>query len=329
MNKNTEMAAPLTDGQPAPFDRRRIPDSATVAPWTTPDGWPLRTIRWSAPDAAPRGSILFLGGRGDHYEKYLETFEDWRLRGWRLESFDWRGQGGSGRTTAAPHVGHIDDFAIWIADLAAYCADWIARTPAPHIVIGHSMGGHLVLRALAEKRILPDAAVLVAPMLGFTAPYPDWLGQKVGAMMGRIGDPARPAWTISEKPGSPLKMRQTLLTHDADRYADEHWWRVAVPETALGPGSWRWVERAYTSFLGLAQPGVLEAVTTPLLILAAGTDKLVSAKATIRDAVRLPNATLHVYGPEAAHELLREADAVRNDALARIDAFLDGVTGRS
>lgn len=329
MNKNSEMAAPLTDGQSAPFDRRRIPDSATVAPWITPDGWPLRTIRWGTPDATPRGSFLFVGGRGDHYEKYLEAFEDWRQRNWQVESFDWRGQGGSGRTTSDRHVGHIDDFAIWIDDLAAYYADWIARTPAPHIVIAHSMGGHMLLRTLAEKRIAPDAAVLVAPMLGFTAPYPDWVGQKVGAMMCRLGDPARAAWKISEKPGSPLKMRQMLLTHDADRYADEHWWRVAVPETALGPGSWRWVERAYSSFIGLAQPGLLEAVTTPLLILAASVDKLVSAKATVRAAARLPNATLHVYGPEAAHELLREADPVRNDALARIDAFLDRVAGQS
>lgn len=329
MNNGTTAAASFTDAPVPSFDRRRIPESAIVAPWSTPDGWPLRTIRWGAPDAPPRGSILFVGGRGDHYEKYLEAFEDWRARNWQVESFDWRGQGGSGRTTSNPHVGHIDDFAIWTADLAAYFADWITRTDAPHIVIGHSMGGHLLLRALAEKRIAPDAAVLVAPMLGFTTPYPDWLGQKVGAMMGRVGDPARAAWKISEKPGSPLKMRQMLLTHDADRYADEHWWRVAVPETALGPGSWRWVERAYTSFLGLARPGVLEGVTTPLLILAASADKLVSSKATVRDAARLPNATLHVYGPEAAHELLREADAVRNDALARIDAFLDGVTGQS
>ena len=318
---------PLTSA-PA-FDRRSIPASATIDHWAAPDSWPLRRICWGAPDGEGRGSILFVGGRGDHFEKYLESFEDWRRRGWMLESVDWRGQGGSGRNAPDPHIGHVADFALWIDDFAAYFADWQARTPGPHIVIGHSMGGHLVLRALAEARITPAAAVLVAPMLGFTAPYPDWVGQKVGALMCRIGDPARAAWTISEKPGSPLKMRQNLLTHDADRYADEHWWRVAVPETALGPGSWRWVERAYTSFLALARPQMLERITIPLLILAASADKLVSSKATIRDAARLPNATLHVYGPVAAHELLREADPVRNDVLARIDAFLEGVSPHS
>lgn len=324
---------PATPSAAAGFDRRCIPATATVDRWTLPDGWSLRRIVWgkaeSADAGASRGSILFLGGRGDHFEKYLETFEDWRQRGWQIESLDWRGQGGSGRNAPNANVGHVEDFAIWIDDLAAVFADWRARTAPPHVVVGHSMGGHLVLRALAEGRIAPDAAVLIAPMLGFTAPYPDWLGQKVGSIMCSIGDPMRAAWKVSEKPGSPMKLRQLLLTHDEQRYADEQWWHEAVPETLLGPASWRWVERAYASFRKMAAPGTLEAVKTPLLILAASADKLVATKATVRDAARLPAATLHVYGPEAAHELLREADPVRNDALARIDAFLDGAVSRS
>jgi aspartyl-tRNA(Asn)/glutamyl-tRNA(Gln) amidotransferase subunit B len=42
-------------------------------------------------------------------------------------------------------------------------------------------------------------------------------------------------------------------------------------------------------------------------------------------AARLPDARLHVYGREAAHEILRELDPVRLDALGRIDRFLDEV----
>jgi lysophospholipase len=311
------------------FDRRAIPPTAIVEQWLAPDGWPHRRIRWPAPDAAPRGSILFEGGRGDHYEKYLETFEDLRLRGWQVESIDWRGQGGSGRVGGNANVGDIGSFAKWIDDAAAFVADWQTRTAGPHVVFGHSMGGHLVLRALAERRIAPDAAVLIAPMLGFTAPYPDWLGVKVAQLMCRLGNPGRAAWKVSEKPGSPMRLRQLLLTHDADRYADEQWWHEHAPETALGPASWRWVLESYRSFVGLAKPGMLEAVTTPLLILATDADKLVSAKATRRDIARLPNVTSHIYGDEASHELLREVDAVRNDCLRRIDAFLDAkVPGR-
>lgn len=303
---------------------RRFPDDMTVAPWLAPDGWPLRHMHRAAPAGqAVRGSILMLGGRGDHVEKYLETLADWHDAGWVIDSFDWRGQGGSGRLSDDPHVGHVEDYALWVGDLAAFVAEWMQRTPAPHVVIGHSMGGHLVLRALADGVIAPDAAVLVAPMLGFRAPYGDRLGCTIASAMCRIGDPARPAWKVSEKPGSLLRDRQRLLTHDDDRYADEMWWRGQDDRLELGPASWRWVQQAYASFIRLGCKGALEAVKTPVLLLSTAGDALVSPAAIRRAAGRLPNAQYHEYNRSVAHELLREVDKVRDDAIARIAEFCD------
>lgn len=303
--------------------RRAFPKAAQIIMRQAADGWSLRSIIWPAPADTPRGSILFLGGRGDHFEKYLESFADWRMRGWQVESVDWRGQGGSGRLSTNPHVGHADSFAQWVDDIADYAAGWTARTPGPHIVMGHSMGGHLVLRALGDKRIMPNAVILVAPMLGFTAPYPDSVGHWVARTMCRIGDPARAAWKVSEKPGSKISLRQMLLTHDDARYADEQWWHAKDTSLELGPASWKWVEQAYASFHYLGLPGLLESVQTPVLTLVASADKLVSPTAAQRLSARLPHGETHVYGREAAHELLREVDSVRDDALARIDAFLN------
>jgi lysophospholipase len=70
---------------------------------------------------------------------------------------------------------------------------------------------------------------------------------------------------------------------------------------------------------------VLEAVRTPVLILATSADRLVSWRAIRKVAARLPNARLVTYGREARHEILREADGVRNAALRELDAFLDSV----
>lgn len=302
--------------------RRAYPADATIDGWLAPDHWPLRHFRWPAPAGAMRGSLLFVGGRGDIFEKYLESFAHWHGQGWRIDSFDWRGQGGSGRLTADPHVGHIGDYALWIADLEAFVAQWRAATPGPHVIIAHSMGGHLLLRALVERVVAVEAAVLVAPMLGFRAPYPQRLGHWIAGLMSRILGPERAAWRVSEKPGSSAAMRQKLLTHDADRYADELWWHATKPELQLGPASWWWVRQGYASFLQLGRPAMLEAVTTPLLILSASHDALIAPAAIRHAAARLPAASLHEYGAEAAHELLREADGVRDDALARIDAFL-------
>lgn len=306
----------------AAFDRRAIPAEAVEGHWTAPDGHLLRRIDWAA--ASPRGSVLFLGGRADFYEKYLEAFAHWQGRGWSVTSFDWRGQGGSGRLGRDPYTGHIDDYATWVADLAAFWRDWRAAVPGPHFVIGHSMGGHLALRAAAEGAIDPARLVLCAPMLGLRdANVPDGLLHWIAKLMCRIGDPRRPAWKWSERPGQPPDSRGALLTHDPERYADELWWRAARPEVVMGPGSWRWVERAYASIRWLAKGQVLARVSQPVLILATDHDQLVSFKAIARAARRLPHCTLVRFGAEARHEILREADPVRLTALARIDSFIE------
>ena len=304
--------------------RRTIPASAREWRWALPDGHEVRRIRFEPPaDKAPRGSILFMPGRADFYEKYLETLAEWSAAGWDVSAADWRGQGASGRMTANPLVGDIADFSIWIADLRALWADWVRTTPGPHVLVGHSMGGHLVLRAVAEGAASPDAVVLSAPMLGFVTAIPQLVQQIYGKIMCWIGNPERMAWQASEKPGSDSDDRIDLLTHDADRYSDELWWRAARPALEIGPASWRWVERAAASLEALRAPGVLEAVTAPVLVLAAKKDALVSWPAIEQAADRLPRGELVAWGAEARHELLREADPVRRQVMAAITSFLD------
>lgn len=271
-----------------------------------------------------RGSILFLPGRGDFYEKYLETLDGWHRAGWQVTAADWRGQAGSGRLGRDAVTGHIGDFSIWVDDLAALWGAWKASRPGPHVLAAHSMGGHIALRALVEGRVDPDAMVLSAPMLGFVGqvlPVP--LMHGVARAMAALGDPRRPAWKWSEKPGEVPARREMLLTHDPDRYRDEQWWREARPELVMGPGSWGWVERAYASMRGLFAPGGLETVTAPVLLLGTSNDRLVAWRPIVEAAERLPHGELVAFGKEAHHELLREADPVRDRAMAAIAAFLD------
>jgi len=298
--------------------RRSLPGDARLGFDTAADGWKLR--RFSRPGRG-RGALMFQGGRGDMIEKYLEAFSDWHGRGWAVTAFDWRGQGGSGRLGADPRVGHCDDFAPLIADLAAVWRGWTAEQAGPHVIVGHSMGGYLVLRAMLDGVIRADAVVLVAPMLGLRSPVGAWLGARVAQTMMRFGDPARPAWKSHERPG--MLPRQRLLTADAARYADEEWWLKAQPDLRLGPPSWAWLAEAFAATARLrADPG-LSRLKTPVMMLTADNDRLVDPQAAAQVAARLPNATLVRFGSGAAHELLREADPVRQRAMAAIDAFLD------
>lgn len=305
----------------AAFARRVVPAGAIESNWFAADRHPLRRIDWVPPHA--KGSILFLTGRGDFYEKYIEAMARWHDRNWAVSAFDWRGQGGSGRLGSDPYTGHVEDFGIWVEDLRQFWHEWVSTQPGPHFVIGHSMGGHLALRATAQGAIKPKALVLSAPMLGLRdGNMPDWLMHAAARVMCRLGDPRRPAWKWSDKPGQPPDSRGDLLTHDADRYADELWWREQRPELVMGPGSWRWIERAYASMQWLARDAVLASIQIPVLLLATDQDALVSFKAIARAALRLPHCELINFADRARHEILREADPVRTEALDRIDAFL-------
>jgi lysophospholipase len=307
------------------FDRRTLPPGSTMSVVEATDDWPLRCFNWISDVTPPRGSILFQGGRGDIIEKYIESFDHWNRQGWNVTSFDWRGQGGSGRVLPNPHVGHISDFAVWVDDLATFVAAWRASTPGPHVIMGHSMGGHLLLRALIEQRIEADAIVLVAPMLGFdTAPLSFAAARKLAGFMARIGAPERPAWKSNERPSLPGTSRQKYLTTDVERYRDELWWKGANPALTLGPPSWHWMVQAYGSTAMTEEPGKLEAITIPVLLLGTDGDKLVSPAAIRRFAARIPGARLKMFSREVAHEILRERDGPRDEALATIDAFLAG-----
>ena len=300
--------------------RRSLPPGAVLSTWNTGDDWPLR--RLDMPGTG-RGRLLFQTGRGDFLEKYLETFAWLNAAGWSVTGFDWRGQGGSGRLNDREQS---EDFTHLVDDLAEFFDAWHDRSNGPHVVLGHSMGGHLALRALAEGRIDPDAVVLVAPMLGLASPIGQRLGGYAARLMAGRGDPARPAWREGERPGA--SSRQAMLTGDLDRYADELWWRDRQSDLMLGPPSWRWLAEAFASTIRLARDPRLADISTPVLMLVAEADRLVDSRLAVRLVGRLPNAEIIRFGSESAHEILREKDDVRDRALAAITSFLDRVAPR-
>jgi lysophospholipase len=301
-------------------DRRHIPETASLSTWVAPDGWACRRIDWLRPSGEPaRGSLLFAGGRGDFIEKYLEVQDHWFSRGWNVTAFDWRGQGGSQGTKVPSGP---DSFDRMVDDLEALIADWRAGSPGPHVVIGHSMGGHVLLRTLAERRPKLDAAVLVAPMLMInSAPLPSFASAWTASLMTAFGWGRQGAWQQPSSPPPPGSLRQGILTSCAERYADELWWWEREPDYNLGAPSWAWLQAAYASCAKL-DADALARVTIPLLLLGTDRDRLVSAGAIRRAASIIPGAELLMF-PDARHELLRESDAVRLATLERIDSFLD------
>jgi lysophospholipase len=298
---------------------RALPPGAEIGFWRSADDWRHRRLDWAQrAGAVGRGSLVFAGGRGDFIEKYLEPLAHWHERGWNVCSFDWRGQGGSRGDIVG---GHLDSFDPLVADGAGFLSDWMRATPPPHVAVAHSMGGHVLLRILAEHRPALAAAVLVAPMIGInTAPVPAALGRAAARVMVKLGQARRGAWREA-RPEAPIgRIRRANLTSCARRYADEAWWKRQEPGFELGPPSWGWLNAAYRSAEAF-QSDALASVATSILILGTDRDRLVSPVGIRQAAAALPGAELTMFR-DAAHELLRESDPARSEAMARIDEFL-------
>lgn len=301
--------------------RRVIPDGAVFAEWRAPDDWICRRLDWLQPAGTrARGNILFAGGRGDFVEKYLEIYAWWHVSGWNVTAFDWRGQG---RSRGPAGGGSPTSFELWIDDLAELIADLRAEREGPHAAVAHSMGGHLLLRTLIERKPALDAAVLVAPMLRVnSAPLSPSLAPFITDLMCLFGWRNEPLWKAADDQLVPGSKRQRILTSCPDRYADELWWWEQHPDLRLGPPSWGWMRAAYRSEASSFIPAKLRQVEMPVLLIGTERDRLVSPAAIRSAAALLPNAAIKMYR-DAGHEILREIDPIRLDALATIDTFLD------
>ncbi len=171
------------------------PADAVFSEWAAPDGLKLRRMDWPLKPRAKRsGSLLYINGRSDFIEKYLEVYADFRARGWAVTTFDWRGQGGSRGAGEERLRASFDPF---VEDLAALLADWVQATPDPHVAMAHSMGGHLLLRTIIDCKPALDAAIFTAPMFDVnSAPIPARIAPDIADTMYWLGLGKMPMWKV-------------------------------------------------------------------------------------------------------------------------------------
>lgn len=300
-------------------ERRVYPQGMRLGTWSAPDGWAYRRADWPQEGEGARGSLLFAGGRGDFIEKYLEAADHWHGAGWNVASFDWRGQGKSKGDIEGQDLPSFDPL---LDDLAALVADWIANNPAPHVIIGHSLGGHMLLRLLIERPPRIAAAVLVAPMIDVnSAPIPSSVARFVTGAAAATGFARRGLWKAPLATAPAGSRRQQVLTSSIERYDDEAYWWDQEPDFRPAAPTFGWLRAAYRSARAFTA-GNFRKINLPVLIVSARDDRLVSPAAIRRAAQLIPGAELEIY-TGSAHEILRERDPVRLATHARIDAFLD------
>jgi lysophospholipase len=272
-----------------------------------------------------RGSVILCNGRTECIEKYFEVIRELQGRGFCVFTMDWRGQGLSGRTLKNPQKGHLDSFDDPVNDLAQGVKQLGDRLPRPHLVLAHSMGGTIALRALQTRRIEVEAAVFSSPMWGIARLKPS--ARKLAGFLTALG------FGHNFAPGQPHKWRKenfkrNPVTHDRERHARAQALVLAEPDLALAGVTLGWVNAASIAMTGFQQPSALAHLRCPVLVFSAGEDVIVDNEAQAEVAKTLINArVLPIAG--AKHEILMELDEYRAQLWRAFDDFADRVAAVS
>jgi len=306
--------APLVSIAEAP-----VPDNGTAEWFHGAGAARLRAALFSAP-GEPRGSVVLSGGRSEPIEKYFEVVRELQARGFTVLVHDWRGQGLSQRLLPDRLKGHAHGFADFVADYRALLAHFATRLPRPWIALGHSMGGCLTLLSIAQGAGPFAAAVLSAPMLGLqTGNRSKRAARALAWVMSRM----KPDDYILGDPGEAKgeTFATNILTHDQARWARNRAIVAAEPELALNAGTWGWLDFAFSASAWLKRAPEVAAIAIPVLVLAAGEERLVD-NADQREIVsRIPKGRwLEI--PGAYHELLQETDEVRAVVWREVDGVM-------
>ncbi len=310
---------------PIATDDNPMPRGGRFAWLDRPDSTQLRYAVWE-PLAGKEveGTILIVPGRTEVIEKYFEVIGELLDRGFGVVALDIRGQGLSTRPLADRLKGHVRTFQDYVDDLAALIDLEMKECPAPRLMIGHSLGGHIVIRYLGTHPTEMDGAILSAPMLSIrTRPIPGFVVQMISFFAGLFGK--KKEYVPGGEKQDPLREQfsENIVTHDERRFQRQLNLLHSHPELALGAPTFGWLGEAFKSMRLLLSTQFLRNIERRLLIVAAGDDKLVGLKAQKKFVEGLPQGFGRVAVVDNAfHEILMETDAKRSIFWDQFERFV-------
>ena len=303
-----------------------VPANPIVSPIRTVDGLTLRVARWSRRGA--RGTVVIATGRSEFAELYCGTVRSLLEREFDVVVMDWRGQGQSDREIARERRGFVSSFAKYRLDLDALRTQVLdPYAPKPWFAFGHSMGASILLAQAHDGASPFERLFLTAPMIDLPLRHKA-LVRLSAKLADRLGFGTRLIPRGSEESIFVKRFEGNVLTSDRRQYA-----RLAaairhLPRLAVGAPTIRWLAGAFALMDRFAaDPRYAVEILTPVLIVAAGADRIVDTGATERFALRLKNGRC-ITIPGARHQVFVERPAIDAQLWTAFDTFIPGEAAR-
>jgi alpha-beta hydrolase superfamily lysophospholipase len=245
----------------------------------------LAVYDWTLPANKPLGTVVLVHGLGEHAGRYNEVAAHLHQWGFAVRAYDQQGHGRSeGPRGDLLRPGSLQ------ADLCRVIDDSRQRAAGagtPLILLGHSLGGLVVARTLAECLRPVDAAILSSPALGA---FPNLIEKMLLASL--------PRWVPHLRVDNGLKI--DFLSRDPDVVKAYRADALVHRRISTGLAAWL-IENGEKTLIDASQWQV------PTLLLYAGQDKLVNAQATAEFAHAAPPKVVQTQCFEAMyHEIFND-----------------------
>tara|TARA_B110000881_G_C18557177_1_gene507639 strand:+ start:283 stop:1299 length:1017 start_codon:yes stop_codon:yes gene_type:complete len=273
--------------------------------------------------------LIIVPGRAESYLKYKELSFDLYQQGYSIFILDHRGQGLSDRLITDTQKGYVESFDFYSDDLHCFIQNYVL----PHsneqnkpYLLAHSMGGLIAARYMQRYPKSIKAAVLSSPMIGInTGIIPFSLAKILIKGFDVINNlfSNSPWYFVSQSVFKVKPLTGNPLTQSDIRYQLLTQLNIDNPEIQLGGVTNHWLNEYLKARSALFNN--IGNLHTPILVLQAGKDSIVSAKAQNSFCAKLHQADCKLYPNKmpivvegALHELLFEQDNNRNEVLTNI-----------